>query len=148
MSAAARRRKRYALSRLGAGAPQAQPVTEINIIPVIDISLVLLVILFVTAPLMSVPNIPVELPRAAMPRSSEPSIFVTLARDGELSLRSAAVHWEDLEGGISRELRRFPGSPVVLRVDRAVPYRQVARLLGAAKKAGAQAIAFGTEPPK
>ena len=148
MSGPPRKRRRYALSALRKDVPEARPVTEINIIPVIDISLVLLVILFVTAPLMSVPNIPVELPRAAQPKSTEPTIAVTLARGGELSLRSAAVRWEDLEAGLARELGRFPGSPVVLRVDQAAPYRQVARLLESAKKAGAKSIAFGTEPPK
>lgn len=142
-----RKRRRYALLRLRRAESEAEPVSEINIIPVIDISLVLLVILFVTAPLLCVPNIPVDLPQAPEPESAEPAIALTLARDGALSLRSAAVPWEDLEAALSREIVRFPQSPVVLRVDQAVAYRHVARLLAAAKKAGAKNIAFGTKPP-
>ena len=51
---------RYSLLRLRHNQTEAEPVTEVNIIPVIDISLVLLVILFVTAPMLSYPNLPVN----------------------------------------------------------------------------------------
>ena len=62
---------KYALLRMRANSPEPEPVTEVNIIPVIDISLVLLVILFVTAPLLAYPTLPVELPPAsALPRTA------------------------------------------------------------------------------
>ncbi|HAM34464.1 MAG TPA: biopolymer transporter ExbD [Elusimicrobia bacterium] len=148
MSEKARKRPSYALLRLRSLQSEAEPVTEVNIIPVIDISLVLLVILFVTAPILSVPNIPVDLPKAAVPESSDPTVAVTLLRDGTLSVRSAVVSWEGFEAALAREVKRFPGSAVVLRVDQAVPYRFVARLLSLSKKAGASRIAFGTAPNK
>ena len=144
----ARRRRRYGLLRLRSSETEAEPVSGINIIPVIDISLVLLVILFVTAPLLSVPNIPVVLPRSSQPQSAQATIPVTLTRDGELSLRAQPLAWGELDAALASEVGRRPSTPVVLRVDQAVPYRLVARLLAAAKKAGAREIAFGTTPPR
>lgn len=138
----------YALLRLRHRQEQAEPVTEVNIIPVIDISLVLLVILFVTAPLLSVPNVAVELPRASAPEDSAPTVAVTLTRDGALSVRAAEVAWADLGAALAGELKRSPDSGVVLRVDKTVQYRHVQRLMEAAQKAGAKKVSFGTEPAK
>lgn len=136
----------FPLLRLRAQEVPAEPVTEVNIIPVIDISLVLLVILFVTAPLLSVPNTPVDLPAAASGMEEQDSVAVTLTREGTVSVRARESSWETLGADLADELRRKPDAPVVLRVDRAVPYREVQRLLDAAQRAGARSLSFGTEP--
>lgn len=137
---------RYALLRLRRHQTEAEPVTEVNIIPVIDISLVLLVILFVTSPMLSVPNVAVDLPKTAAPESKEETIAVTFTKDEQLTVRAAGSGWETLETDVARELKRTPDSIVLLRVDRAVPYRLVQRLMAAAQRAGARRISFGTEP--
>lgn len=137
---------KYCLLKLRHNESEAEPVTEVNIIPVIDISLVLLVILFVTAPLLSYPNLPVDLPKAGAPESQEPAVTLTCTKEGRLSVRSADTKWEELEAALRRELGRSPGSAVVLRVDKTVPYRVVARLLTAAKAAGAGPISLATQP--
>ena len=139
---------KYAFLRLRAKTPEPQPVTEVNIIPVIDISLVLLVILFVTAPLLSYPTLPVDLPPAAQRPNQELTIALTYAKDGALSVRAAASTWETLVPDLRREVERRRGSIVLVRADRAVPYRTVQRLIAAAKTAGASQIALATEPPK
>ena len=139
---------KYALLRMRAGTPEPEPVTEVNIIPVIDISLVLLVILFVTAPLLSVPNMPVSLPRSSAPQSEEATIAITYTEDGAMNLRAAPTDWEKLPRDLLRERQRLPTATVILRVDKAVPYRIVQRLIAATKKAGAPKIALGTEPFK
>ena len=138
----------YALLRLRRNQTEAEPVTEVNIIPVIDISLVLLVILFVTAPMLSVPNVPVDLPKASPPESKGETIAVTFTKDERLTVRAEGSGWDTLETDIARELKRTPESVLLLRVDRAVPYRQVQRLMLAAQRAGARRISFGTEPVK
>lgn len=138
---------RYAMLRLRAQTPEAQPVTEVNIIPVIDISLVLLVILFVTAPLLSYPSLPVELPPARQPANQDLTIAVTYAGDGTLSVRAAVSSWGALASDLQREIRKRPASIVLLRVEKTVPYRTVQRLIAAAKAAGAPSIALATEPP-
>lgn len=137
---------KYALLRLRHSEAQAEPVTEVNIIPVIDISLVLLVILFVTAPLLSYPNLPINLPRAEAPESRETALAVTYTKDGRLMVRSSDTDWPRLEAALRAELKRSPDSVLLLRVDKSVPYRIVARLMASAKAAGARQIALATEP--
>ena len=138
---------KYALLRLRAQTPEAEPVTEVNIIPVIDISLVLLVILFVTAPLLSYPTLPVSLPLARQPPNQDLTIAVTYALDGALSVRAAASSWDALVPDLRGEVEKRRNATVLLRVDRAVPYRTVQRLIAAAKASGAASIALATEPP-
>lgn len=137
---------KYALLRLRHSQSEAEPVTEVNIIPVIDISLVLLVILFVTAPLLSYPSLPVALPKSKAPASDEDSLAVTLTKDGTLAVRASNVDWFTLGPSLRSELVKKPDAVVVLRVDKTVPYRQVQKLIVAAKEAGARSVAVGTDP--
>jgi biopolymer transport protein ExbD len=139
---------KYAMLRLRAQTPEPEPVTEVNIIPVIDISLVLLVILFVTAPLLSYPTLPVDLPLARQTPNQDLTIAVTYARDGALSVRAAPSSWAALVPDLKAEIAKRRSSVVLLRVDRAVPYRTVQKLIAAVKSSGAGAIALATEPPK
>ncbi|MFA6092907.1 MAG: biopolymer transporter ExbD [Elusimicrobiota bacterium] len=137
---------RYPLAQLAASGSEAEPMTEVNIIPVIDISLVLLVILFVTAPLLSYPNTPIELPRAAQKSSTENTLAVTCAQDERLAVASQETDWEGLQAALSAELVRDPDRTVLLRVDKRVPYRSVQRLLLACKRAGARRISVAADP--
>jgi biopolymer transport protein ExbD len=139
---------KYAMLRLRAQTPEPEPVTEVNIIPVIDISLVLLVILFVTAPLLSYPALPVDLPPAHQKPNQDLTIAVTYAHDGALSVRAAPSSWGALAADLRTEVARRKDSVVLLRVDQAAPYRIVQRLIAAAKAAGAASIALATEPPR
>lgn len=138
---------KYAALRMRAATPEPEPVTEVNIIPVIDISLVLLVILFVTAPLLAYPTLPVDLPAASAPANQELTIAITYARDGSLAVRAAPSSWPALAGDLKTELARRRGSIVLVRADAATPYRVIQRLIAAAKAAGATQIALATEPP-
>ena len=139
---------RYALARLAAQSEQPKPVTEVNIIPVIDISLVLLVILFVTAPLLSYPTLPVPLPWASQRPDQEVTLAVTYAQDGRLWVRASDSSWAALVPDLRRELSRRPGQTVLVRADRDAPYRVIQRLIRAAKEAGAGPVALAVEPPK
>lgn len=138
----------YALLKLRQGQSEAEPVTEVNIIPVIDISLVLLVILFVTAPLLSYPNYPVELPLSAAKEAKEKTVTVTYTKDGRLAVASDDTTPERLEDVLRTHLERAPGATVVLRVDKNVQYRTVQSLILTAKTAGAQRVALATEKRK
>lgn len=139
---------KYALLRMRANSPEPEPVTEVNIIPVIDISLVLLVILFVTAPLLSYPNYPVELPRSGAKEAKEKTVTVTCTKDHRLAVASDDTTPGELERDIKAQLERSPGATVVLRVDKSVPYRTVQGLILSAKAAGAQRVALATEKRK
>ena len=139
---------KYALLRMRANSPEPEPVTEVNIIPVIDISLVLLVILFVTAPLLAYPTLPVSLPPASAPPNQELTIALTCALDGSLSVRAAATSWDAVVSDLRREVEKKKGAIVLVRADKAVPYKTIQRLIAAAKSSGAAQIALATEPPK
>ena len=139
---------KYALMRMRANSPEPEPVTEVNIIPVIDISLVLLVILFVTAPLLAYPTLPVELPPASALPNQELTIALTCALDGTLSVRAAATTWDAVVSDLRREVDKKKGAIVLIRADKSVPYKTIQRLIAAAKASGAAQIALATEPIK
>ena len=139
---------KYALMRMRANSPEPEPVTEVNIIPVIDISLVLLVILFVTAPLLAYPTLPVELPPASALPNQELTIALTCALDGTLSVRAAATTWDAVVSDLRREVDKKKGAIVLIRADKSVPYKMIQRLIAAAKASGAAQIALATEPIK
>src|SRR5258708_1034567 len=113
---------KFQLLRLRSSQEEAEPVTEVNIIPVIDISLVLLVILFVTAPLLSTPSLAVSLPNSTAPESQEATVAVTLTKEGRLAVRAEDADWATLESALRHELGKQPGATVLLRVDKSVPY--------------------------
>jgi len=115
---------------------------------VIDISLVLLVILFVTAPLLAYPTLPVELPPASALPNQELTIALTCALDGALSVRAASSSWDTVVSDLRREVEKRKGSIVLIRADKSVPYRTIQRLIAVAKSAGAAQIALATEPVK
>lgn len=139
---------KYALQRMRAATPEAEPVTEVNIIPVIDISLVLLVILFVTAPLLSHPTMPLELPLASIPPNQDVTVALTYGDDGSLSVRAAGSSWNALVPDLRREISSRKDAIVLVRASKTAPYRIVQRLIASAKAAGAPQIALATEPPK
>jgi biopolymer transport protein ExbD len=131
-----------------ANSPEPEPVTEVNIIPVIDISLVLLVILFVTAPLLAYPTLPVALPPASALPNQELTIALTCALDGALSVRAAATTWDAVVTDLRREVDKRKGAIVLIRADKSVPYRTIQKLIAVAKASGAAQIALATEPVK
>ena len=139
---------KYALMRMRANSPEPEPVTAGIILPVIDISLVLLVILFVTAPLLAYPTLPVELPPASALPNQELTIALTCALDGTLSVRAAATTWDAVVSDLRREVDKKKGAIVLIRADKSVPYKMIQRLIAAAKASGASQIALATEPIK
>lgn len=124
-----------------------EPVTEVTVIPVIDVSLVLLVILFVSAPMMSYPNLAVDLPKVRAPADEDPGVAVTLTRLGDLAVESEKTPWALLPSELQKALAKDREGLVVVRADKDVPYGDVQRVLRAARSAGAKRLAFATEPP-
>jgi biopolymer transport protein TolR len=114
-----------------------RPLAEINITPLVDVMLVLLVIFMVTTPLM-MGGVPVELPDTTATRVSETRrpVIVTLSADGALYLRDAAVSATALVPSL-RALRAEEGDAVVyVRADRRTPYGTVMQLIGRVGESG------------
>jgi biopolymer transport protein ExbD/biopolymer transport protein TolR len=124
-----------------------QPMSEINMTPLIDVMLVLLVIFMITAPLIA-SSLKLNLPRAdaATPANAPQAVNVTIAPDGQLYWEDQAVSPQQLGVQARRSAQANPNTEVQLRADRSVPYGRVAELIGLVQGAGLTRIGFVTEP--
>ena len=140
----------------GGGRRGKKVMAEMNVVPYIDVTLVLLIIFMVTAPLLT-QGIKVELPQAAAEAidpselQDRPPIVLSVDRDGRLYLNQGvapetALDDALLEARVAALLRRAPGVPVFVKGDRAVPYGRVVEAMTLLQRAGAARIGFITEP--
>ena len=129
--------------------PASQPMSDINMTPLIDVMLVLLVIFMITAPLMT-SSLKLDLPRTDAAQASDTPLFVSVAldRDGRMFWGDEAVDAATFAERIAAAAKRNPQTEVQLRADKAVPYGRVAELIGVVQKAGLTRIGFVTEPEK
>jgi len=131
----------------------AQPMSDINMTPLIDVMLVLLVIFMITAPLMT-SSLKLDLPRADGARPSDAPQHVTVAVDpqGALYWGDEAVSDEQLRARVRDAAARDPATEVQLRADRTVPYGRIAELIGLLQDGGLNRVGFvtetGTAPPQ
>jgi biopolymer transport protein ExbD/biopolymer transport protein TolR len=126
--------------------PGPQPMGEINMTPLIDVMLVLLVIFMITAPLMT-SSLKLDLPRsdAAAPSETPKFLAVAITPNGDLFLGDEKLAPEAFSGRLADAARQTPDIEVQLRADKRTPYGQVAELIGRVQKAGLNRIAFVTE---
>ncbi len=127
--------------------PTAPPMSEINVTPLVDVMLVLLVIFMLTAPLLT-SAIRLDLPQAEGLQSGEAPQSVTVVMDakGQLFFNDKPVDAAALAQQLEAVARRNRDTEVQLRVDEAVPHGQVVVLMGAAQKAGLSRIGFVAQP--
>ena len=126
-----------------------QPISEINVTPLVDVMLVLLVIFILTAPLLA-SSIKLDLPKTDGAKPGAAPAFVTLAIDntGQVFLNDKPVTPEALRTSLSRTAAQNPDTEVQLRADETVPYGKVVEVMGAAQKAGLNRIGFVAEAPQ
>jgi biopolymer transport protein TolR len=122
-------------------------MSDINMTPLIDVMLVLLVIFMITAPLMT-SALKLDLPKADGARAGEAAPHIALALDaqGQLYLGDERVDVDSARARLAEAAQRDPATEVQLRADRAVPYGRVAELIGLVQKAGLNRIGFVAEP--
>ena len=125
------------------------PMSDINMTPLIDVMLVLLVIFIITAPLMT-SSLKLELPKtdAATPTSAPAFIALAITADGKLYFGDEALARDALAVRVAASAKANPQLEVQLRADQKVPYGQVAELLALIQAAGLTRIGFVTEAPK
>lgn len=127
--------------------PHGELITRINVTPIIDVALVLVIILLVTAPLLSVADLPVDLPQARTREAEdERNVSVTLGSDGQLAVDDRIVSAEGVVPALRARLAEHGGDEVlvVVRADSNAPYERVRRLLDDARRAGAGRLAIAT----
>ena len=133
-----------------------RPMSEINVVPYIDVMLVLLVIFMITAPLLS-QGVKVELPQASAeplpPEALEP-LVLTVDAEGRYYLNvggageEVPVDLETLLARVAAVLRHKPETPVMVRGDRHVDYGRVIEAMVVLQAAGAPNVGLVTEPPE
>ena len=128
-------------------AAQAKPFSDINVTPLVDVMLVLLVIFILTAPLLT-SAIRLNLPQSKVAQSGEApeALSLSLKPSGELFINDKPIALENLPAELQRLSAQKPNLEVQLRVDQAVPYGQVLELMGIAQQAGLHRIGFVTAP--
>ncbi|WP_421998816.1 ExbD/TolR family protein [Reyranella sp.] len=127
----------------------SQPMAEINMVPLIDVALVLLVIFIVTAPLLT-NVVKLDLPKATSTADIQKPEKVEFAIDatGALFWKGERITREEAVERFAAEGAKRPQPEVYLRADQNVPYRYVAETLADASKAGLSKVAFVSEPER
>ncbi len=137
------------------GNKKRRPMSEINVVPYIDVMLVLLIIFMVTAPML-MQGVKVDLPEAnADPvenQDSEP-LIISVDAAGQLFLNVGSQEDQVLSLATIRDrvaavMRRSPEKPVLVWGDRAVPYGEVVTVMVALQEAGAPSVGLVTENPQ
>jgi biopolymer transport protein TolR len=124
------------------------PVAEINITPLVDVMLVLLVIFMVTAPMME-SGIPIQLPKAsakALPKS-EPPLTLNLTKETRVYLNKEEIPFSQLKAKVQAYFKHKSKKEIFIRADGALPYAFVAQAMAQVKLAGVDRIGLVTLPP-
>ena len=129
------------------GSP-TETISQINVTPLVDVMLVLLIIFMVTAPILQ-QGVTVDLPKvAAGPLSGqEEQLVVNIGKTGQIFLNDTAMTPEQLGAKLKAIVAARPDRQLYVRADQAVPYGQVMRVMGTVHEAGLVRVGLVTEPP-
>ncbi len=125
-------------------------MAEINVVPYIDVMLVLLVIFMITAPLLT-QGVKVELPQAPanpVDSSDRETLVVTVDRLGKLFLDDREIEPDQLQSKVAGILRLRPQTPVLIRGDRQAAYNEVVKAMVVLQAAGAASVGLVTQTPE
>ncbi len=132
-----------------------KPIAEINVVPYIDVMLVLLIVFMVTAPMLT-QGVQVELPEAPSEpletQTDDEPLIVSIQKDGSLYLNlggtpDKARTLEDIQGFVAKILRQQPKTEVLINGDRNIDYGRVVQVMTGLQAAGARSVGLVTEAP-
>ena len=123
-----------------------KPMSEINVTPMVDVMLVLLVIFMVAAPLLTV-GVPVDLPQTKAPAITEQKepLVITVNAEGKLFLQNTAVGDDELVPRLQAITQNNPNADIYVRGDRAISYGRVMEVMGMVSAAGFSKVSLITE---
>jgi biopolymer transport protein ExbD len=129
--------------------PHSAPMAEINMIPLVDVMLVLLIIFMITAPLLA-HKIKIDLPQASTVLLEEKpdTIVIALMADGRMFLNDVPTNRHDMLTRLSAEAQRKPQPELHLHVDRTLQFQALATVMADAQNAGMVKVGIATDPIK
>jgi biopolymer transport protein ExbD len=132
---------------MSAGGNEGGVMAEINVTPLVDVMLVLLIIFMITAPLMS-HKVKIDLPEAvAQPNEQDPrTITLAVQSSGEIYWNDEEVTREWLQSQLRVEARREPQAELQLRADKTTEYGELMKIVAVAKNSGMKKVGFITTP--
>jgi biopolymer transport protein TolR len=125
------------------------PVSEINITPLVDVMLVLLIIFMVTAPMLE-NGIPIELPKASAKAidKGETPVTLNLGVGPRIFLLRDEIQFSELPNAVKQAFKGRQNKEIFIRADAALPYGYVAQAMALVKQAGIHKIGLVTLPPE
>ncbi len=123
-----------------------EPLAEINVVPLVDVILVVLIIFMVTAPLFMKPAINVNLPKAASGEQTAPSkLSLSIDIKGQLYLNGAVSSEEEIKSKVTAELAKNPDVQAVISADQEVAHGKVVKIIDLVKGLGVKKFAISTD---
>ncbi len=130
------------------GKDHRAPMADINVTPLVDVMLVLLIIFMVTAPMLQ-EGVSVDLPSESgkpIPQQPAEQVIVTVSGEGAIYLGDKQVQLENLATSIKDVVKGKPGSEVYLRADKSVAYGTVVKIMANLKNSGIERLGMITSP--
>jgi len=126
--------------------PQGMPAPKVDVVPIINVSLVVVLTLMIISPFLNQPDVDVDLPDATTTETEDQDkVEITFTRDGALAVGQEAVTFETLEPTLAAAFLAQPSSMAVVKADQGIPFGDVEAVIAAVQRAGAPRIALATE---
>jgi biopolymer transport protein ExbD len=123
-------------------------IAEMNLVPLIDVSLILVIIFMVLTPILVHSQLTVKLPKASSgaPASADSAVTVQISRSGAVTVEGVSVRWEKLERELTLRASKSSGKTVLVQADRLTPVEKVVQVLDIAKRLGVGKLGIGVIP--
>jgi|SRR5580700_699830 biopolymer transport protein TolR len=133
----------------GNGRSRYRPMSEINVTPLVDVMLVLLVVFMVTAPLLTV-GVPVDLPQTAAPPINEPKepTVISVNKDGAIFIQETSIPIDTLVSRLQAITGANPDAVLYVRGDKDINYGRVLEVMSLISNAGFRKVSLVAEAPK
>lgn len=127
---------------------RGKTIAEMNLVPLIDVALILVIIFMVLTPILVHSQLTVKLPKAASgtPADSQTAVTVEISRAGTLSIDGRGTRWEELDRELALKLPKAAQKSLLVQADRSVPVEKVVIVLDAAKRLGVGKLGIGVQP--
>ena len=123
-------------------------MSEMNLVPLIDVALILVIIFMVLTPILVHTQMTVKLPKAdtGTPPDAPQTVTVQIARNGVIVVEGSPVKWETLERDLALRLPKSAQKTLLVQADKTVPVEKVVEVLDVAKKLGVGKLGIGVVP--